>query len=541
MDNTILSKPSAGTTAREMNKKYTLDGIDDDIVFGAGNGGDDGFTKNDQKDMDRMGKQQELKRNYRSLSALSFTAILQGTWEFLLISNTQGMIDGGLAGLFWTYVWTFFGFGIVMLSLAEMASMAPISGGQYHWVSEFAPPKYQKFLSYMTGWMSTLSWQAGSASGPYLTGTIIQGLISVNDPSYNPTDWQGTLFIFSMVIIIYIANIWLSDSLPVIQNVLMMVHIFDFCAVIIVLWVMSPTVTAKAVFVTFYNGGGWSSMAVALMIGQISAIYGSLCSDATAHMAEEVKDAGRNVPLAMVWSYVVNGIMGIILLITYLFCIQNVEDAIDDPSGFPFIYVFRNAVSTGGVNVLTAILLVLVTASNISFNASTSRQTFAFGRDRGLPFSKWVGKVHPKRQIPVNAITLSCGITILLSLINIGSSAAFNAIISLQVVALMFTYAISISCVLYRRLKHPELLPQARWSLGRWGIPVNAFGLCYVTFALFWSVWPNETPVDAETFNWSVVIFAVVGIVSLVMYFVQGRSVYEGPVMDISGREEEDL
>ena len=43
------------------------------------------------------------------------------------------------------------GFGIVMMSLAEMASMAPISGGQYHWVSEFAPPKYQKFLSYMVG------------------------------------------------------------------------------------------------------------------------------------------------------------------------------------------------------------------------------------------------------------------------------------------------------------------------------------------------------------------------------------------------------
>ena len=37
------------------------------------------------------------------------------------------------------------------MSLAEMASMAPISGGQYHWVSEFAPPKYQKFLSYFTG------------------------------------------------------------------------------------------------------------------------------------------------------------------------------------------------------------------------------------------------------------------------------------------------------------------------------------------------------------------------------------------------------
>ena len=137
-----------------------------------------GYTTNDQHDMQRMGKRQELLRNFKSLSALSFTVILSATWEFRLIANTQGLIDGGLAGLFWSFIWTFVGFWFVMLSLAEMASMAPTSGGQYHWVSEFAPPNCQKFLSYVTGWMALLSWQAGGASGSYLTGTIIQGLVS---------------------------------------------------------------------------------------------------------------------------------------------------------------------------------------------------------------------------------------------------------------------------------------------------------------------------------------------------------------------------
>jgi choline transport protein len=61
------------------------------------------------------------------------------------------MQNGGLAGLFWGYIWTFLGFFTIVMSLAEMASMAPTSGGQYHWVSEFAPRKYQKFLSYMSG------------------------------------------------------------------------------------------------------------------------------------------------------------------------------------------------------------------------------------------------------------------------------------------------------------------------------------------------------------------------------------------------------
>ena len=73
---------------------------------------------------------------------------------------------------------------LVVLSLAEMASMAPTSGGQYHWVSEFAPPNYQKLLSYFTGWMSVMSWQAGAASGPFLVGTMIQSLVYVNKESY---------------------------------------------------------------------------------------------------------------------------------------------------------------------------------------------------------------------------------------------------------------------------------------------------------------------------------------------------------------------
>lgn len=63
----------------------------------------------------------------------------------------------------------------VYLSMSEMASMAPTSGGQYHWVSEFASKKYQRSMSYFVGWLSVLGWQAFTAGAPFLTGTIIQG------------------------------------------------------------------------------------------------------------------------------------------------------------------------------------------------------------------------------------------------------------------------------------------------------------------------------------------------------------------------------
>lgn len=53
--------------------------------------------------------------------------------------------------MFWGYMWTFIGFSFIIASISEMSSMAPTSGGQYHWVSEFSSPRYQKFLSYITG------------------------------------------------------------------------------------------------------------------------------------------------------------------------------------------------------------------------------------------------------------------------------------------------------------------------------------------------------------------------------------------------------
>lgn len=49
--------------------------------------------------------------------------------------------------------------------------------------------------------MSVLELQSGTASGPFLTGTIIQGLISVRNPDYDPKGWQGTLLVFLMVLV----------------------------------------------------------------------------------------------------------------------------------------------------------------------------------------------------------------------------------------------------------------------------------------------------------------------------------------------------
>ena len=103
-------------------------------------------------------------------------------------------------------------------------------------------------------------------------------------------------------------------------------------------------------------------------------------SDSAAHMSEETRDAGLATPRAMIWSFGINALMGLIFLITMLFAMTDIDAALNDPSGYPFIWVRRQSLpdSKAGVDAITAILIILSLASNISFNASTSRQTFAF-------------------------------------------------------------------------------------------------------------------------------------------------------------------
>lgn len=125
--------------------------------------------------------------------------------------------------------------------------------------------------------MSVLAWQAGTASGSFLTGTIIQGLISVRNPDYEPQSWQGTLLVFAMVLVIYIFNVYAADSMSLLSNLLMILHILFWAVILIVLWTMAPHQSAEAVFITQWeNLGGWSTMGLSVMIGQISAIYGCL-------------------------------------------------------------------------------------------------------------------------------------------------------------------------------------------------------------------------------------------------------------------------
>ncbi|KAF2218521.1 amino acid/polyamine transporter I [Elsinoe ampelina] len=494
-------------------------------------------TSADHANMRRMGKEQQLVRYFRFFSITSFTAIATASWELGLFLITPALVDGGRAGLLWNSLWCFVGFAPIYLSMAEMASMAPIAGAQYHWVSEFAPENCQRFLSYITGWVSTIAWQAGNCVGMFLAGSIIQTIILLNNEDYAFPAWHSTLLAIASMLVAYVANVYGSRALPYWQNAVFAIHVAAYFAYLVPIWVSSPTATHTQVWAEFANEGGWSTLGLAILVGQLSGLSNQTAVDTAAHMSEEVKDAAVTIPKAMMATYIINFLLLFPGMVTVAYHIPDLAEALDDPTTYPAIYVLRPAMSIGWMSGLLAVITLLLLCSNIVYLAAVSRDLFAFARDQGLPFSKWLSTVDSKRNIPVHASQFSSVIATLLSLIYIGSPVAFYAITSLGVLSLLLCYTMSIGCLLWRKIAHPETLPPVRFSLGRFGVAINAAAMVFGIWAAFWVSWPQATPVTAEGMNWAPVIFVVVMLVSLVFFFVKGKNTYFGPVVDVEGRK----
>ncbi|KAL4988635.1 amino acid/polyamine transporter I [Aspergillus falconensis] len=484
----------------------------------------------DQRDMDAMGRVQVLRRNFRFISILGFACTLISTWEVILTLLSSVLTDGGTAGLIWGFVIVTAGFSLVFASIAEIASMSPTSGGQYHWVSEFAPRQCQKFLSYITGWLTAIGWQCAIVTIAMLAGTIIQGLIVLNDPSYSFERWHGTLLVIAITTFSIFFNTFLARNLPMVEALILIIHVVGLFAIIIPLWVLAPRNNAKAVFTEFNNGGGWNSDGTATLVGFSTTITAMIGYDCSVHMSEEIKDASRTLPKAMMSAVGVNAVLGFIMIITLCFTLGDVDNILESPTGFPFIQIFYNTTqSYAATNSMTAILVVTLTASTITEVATASRQLWSFARDKGLPFSTFFAYVTPGWNIPLNSVLVSLVVTILLSLINIGSTVALAAIVSLTITSLMSAYILSIGCILLKRFRN-EPLPHRRWSLGRLGMAINIAAMAFLLPVFVFAFFPLTAKVDEQTMNWSIVMY--IGLITLASayYIVRGRGHFVPPV-----------
>ncbi|KEQ96609.1 hypothetical protein AUEXF2481DRAFT_4085 [Aureobasidium subglaciale EXF-2481] len=483
----------------------------------------------DLKDMLRMGRTQEMRRVFRQFSLISFGCLSQGTWEYILLNNNQALEAGGSALLFWSYVWSFAGSLLVTASLAEMCSMLPSSAGQYFWVSEFASERWQQILSYITGWMQLVGWMCGNASGIFLTGSLFQSVITIYRPANGELLWETIVFLVPVVALVILANIYGGRTIAILQNISMSVHVLALIAMVAILGVLSPHIPAKRALLQVENTE-WSTTALAMVAGQANANFSCFYSDCPIHLSEEVQNAAVVVPKATMRSSYISGALGLIAVTTFAFCVPSVTAALDHPTGYSLLYVLQLSVPNGVIVCILLTFIALIGASSIGFAATTARITYAFARDSGLPFSQWISKVHKGRLMPMNAVFLTAAVSVLLSLINLGSTTAFYGIVGLGQATQSMSYIISIMCVLYRRIKSPEQLPPARWSLGRsWGPIINVFAILFSVNCFIWSLSPPTLPVTPTNFNVAGALILGIFILMLVTYYFR-RKIYVGPV-----------
>ncbi|KAG9526441.1 putative amino acid permease, partial [Aureobasidium melanogenum] len=496
----------------------------------------------DDRDMQRMALPAELRRRFKLASVIGFACISGATWEWALVSSQGGLTNGGSGGVIWIFLAVMIGMFTVVLSMAEMASIAPSAAGQYMWVSELGPPGAQRLLSYFVGWFAAIGWQGAAASNPLVLAQHVEALVALNNPTFEVKGWMTSLLMIACAALATCVNIYGIRFLSSLEAIMLALHVVGFFAVLIPLWLMGERSTTHDVFFTFEDNAGWGSIGTACLVGLLGPIMTLIGGDSTVHLGEEIRDASRTLPLSMVFTSLMNYAVGFIMTITVMYVSSTFDQTIADATGESYVAVIYAATgSKTATTILTVLVLVLFFCTAINTVTTSSRQLFAFARDGGLPFSNILAKVDPRTGLPIDALITTFGVTFVLSWIICGSSIAFQNITSITIVGLLLSYGTTIATMLYRRWSGVPL-PAARWRYPQaFGYLVNVLALCFVAVAFIFAYFPTAPGPSAESMNWSVVVTVAVVVVATVYYFIRASSTFEGPAVRMKKAEDDSM
>ncbi|CAI7655336.1 unnamed protein product [Penicillium crustosum] len=485
-----------------------------------------------------MGHRPELQRSHSTWSMLGLAFAVLNSWTALSASLSISLTSGGS-----TSDWSLQD-SVIFVSHVRWLNFSPhirqpvdsIIGLQvivYTNESKVSWPSTVPILSWITGWINVAGWVALVATNSLLSSQLIVGVISVLHESYVPQRWHQFLIYIGLTIGSFIINAFMNSILPAIYRGAFMWSIGGFVIVSITcLACAAPNYnSAYFVFCDFVNTTGWPD-GVAWLLGLLQGGLGVTAFDAVAHMIEEVPNADIEGPKIMVTCVGIGVFTGSIFLIVLLFVAGNMEAVTTSAAG-PLLQILVDATKSnaGGICLLMLPLVCLVFAI-VSVMTTSSRMIFAFARDGGLPASRFFAKVHPTLKLPLNALILTVVVVIAFGCIFLGSSSAFNAIISASVVALDLSYGIpiAINCLQGRRS-----LPERRWKLPNalgWFVDLVALSYIALTTVLF--VFPPSSTVTGSSMNYCIAAFAVIIIISVFQWFVDGRKNFTGPRVDIT-------
>jgi amino acid transporter len=284
-----------------------------------------------------------------------------------------------------------------------------------------------------------------------------------------------------------------------------------------------------------FNGNWLLGAALIAVLAPVYIFYGF---ESAGDISEETKDAGRQVPRAMRYALIWGGVASFVLTAALLLAMPKGGDPVGATvkgGGVPFIL---NELPSSLQDFLLLLIIFAFFSCGTSVQGAGSRLAFSYARDGALPGSKLASRVHPRFGTPVNALLGGAVVTFLFVLLVFASPAhdvkigfvtypanvnALVALVSFGVSGIYLSFLLTVIAAIIARLR--GWVPEGRFRLGRWGMPVCIIAVIYLGLMLVNVVAPTGLTSPRGYFNLDWITLVVMAIIVLVgaLYFFTAR------------------
>jgi amino acid transporter len=416
--------------------------------------------------------------------------------------------------------------------MAEVASAYPTAGALYWWSSALAK-RNKPAWAWFVGWFNFLGEVAVTAAIDFGAAITTTAFLSLTTGL--PVNKWSTLVTFLVIIALHgLLNTFGVNLVKILSDVSAWWHLVGVAVIVVVLAVVPDHhYSIGDVFIQVKNttGFGFTGAAVyAVLIGLLMAQYTYTGYDASAHVAEETRDAARSAPRGVVLSVVVSVIAGFFLLFAITWAIQNYDAEAASPLGLPPAQIFIDAAGRHAGEFLLFICVVAQFFCGMASVTANSRMSYAFSRDGALPGSRIWRQVNPRTGTPTNSIWLCVVCSTILVLPSLFNNTAYLAATSIAVIGLYIAYVAPVLL----RLRNPDFR-RGPWHLGRWSAPIGWTAVVWVVIICVLFVLPTASPITATNFNYTIVAVAVVVGAAWLWWALSAKHWFTGPKHTVAG------
>jgi amino acid transporter len=441
------------------------------------------LAQNDARELERLGYAQELLRGIGGFSnfAISFSIIS-------ILTGAVTLFDYGLAmggPLEMTLGWPLATVGtlLVALSMAELCSALPTSGGMYHWSAELGGPTWAWF----TAWLNIVGLIAAIAGIDYGCAMFAVPMLGLEAKASTLLAAYGLLLLTHGLINHYGIR-WVAY----LNDFSVTVHILGVAVLIGGLWIFAPKRPLGFLLRASSSSDLHAPYFWLFLLGLLQAQWTYTGFDASAHVAEETVDPRRRAPRGMVMSVLVSGFFGYLLILSLTWVIPDLGRVLNAKglNGHPLPAVLAIVETTLGDRAGKAVLLLAVVAMwfcGLSAVTSISRTIYAFARDKGVPLAKVWSTISSRHRTPAAAIWLSVGLAFAVMIY----SGSYSVVTSISVVGFYLSYILPV--FLGWRRKSQWAAKRGPWHLGSRSNIINALAVIWTVFICILMVMPPNS------------------------------------------------